>query len=109
MMKLWLNTLRVTRLEMLTQGPNAHEQNIVGAHFAYWQRLTSEGIAFLVGRTQDASEATVGIAIFTAPDEASAIALCHADPTVVNGVMQSQVQPYRIALLASAKHFEKLS
>ena len=105
MLKLWLNTLRVTRPEMLTQGPDAREQRIVGEHFAYWQGLAGQGTALLVGRTQDAGPQTAGLAIFAAPDEASAIALCQAHPTVVNRVMLSTVQPYRIALLADAAHF----
>ncbi|MCW1970338.1 MAG: YciI family protein [Anaerolineae bacterium] len=105
MLKLWLNTLRVTRPDMLTQGPNEREQRIVGEHFAYWQGLTQQGIALLVGRTQDAGPQTIGLAIFAAPDEASAIALCQADPTVANDVMGSTVQPYRIALLADEAHF----
>jgi uncharacterized protein len=97
---LWLDTLRPTRLEMLTAGPTEREQKIVGAHFAYWQELARQGTALLVGRTQDAGAQTVGIAVFEAADEAAARALAQADRTVCEGVMTSTVQPYRIALLA---------
>jgi len=45
--------------------------------------------------------------VFEAPDEASAVALCHADPTVREGVMTSTVQPYRIALLADREHWSR--
>jgi uncharacterized protein len=104
---LWLNTLHPTRVEMLTVGPTEREQRIVGAHFAYWQQLAAKGTALLVGRTQDAGPQTVGVAVFEAPDEASAVALCQDDPTVREGVMTSTVQPYRIALLADREHWTK--
>jgi uncharacterized protein YciI len=106
-MTLWLNTLHPTRVEMLTAGPTEREQRIVGAHFAYWQELTAKGTALLVGRTQDAGPQTVGIAVFEAPDEGSAAALCQADPTVREGVMTSTLQPYRIALLADREHWSR--
>jgi uncharacterized protein YciI len=104
---LWLNTLHPTRVEMLTAGPTQREQQLVGAHFAYWQALVSKGIALLVGRTQDAGAQTVGIALFEAPDEAGARALAQADPTVSGGVMTSTVQPYRIGLLAEPEAWSR--
>ena len=106
-MSLWLNRLHATRVAMLTAGPTEREQEIVGAHFAYWKELTARGTALLVGRTQDAGPQTVGVAVFEAADEASAIALCQADPTVREGVMTSTLQPYRIALLAGSEHWSK--
>lgn len=106
-MQLWLNTLRPTRLAMLTAGPTEREQRIVDEHFDYWQALAAQGTALLVGRTQDAGAQTVGLSVFAAPDEASAVALCQADPTVREGVMTSVVQPYRIALLAEAAHWAR--
>jgi uncharacterized protein YciI len=108
-MKLWLNTLRPTRLGMLTAGPTEREQRIVDEHFEYWQTLVQAGAALLVGRTQDAGAQTQGICVFEAPDEASAIALCQADPTVREGVMTSTVQPYGIALLADGAHWSRHS
>lgn len=107
MMMLWLNTLRPTRLEMLTAGPTEREQRIVGEHFEYWQALAAQGTALLVGRTQDAGAQTVGLSPFEAPDEASAVALCQTDPTVSEGVMTSTVQPYRVALLADRNHWSR--
>jgi uncharacterized protein len=100
-MPLWLDTLHPTRVEMLTVGPTEREQQIVGAHFAYWQELVRAGTALLVGRTQDNGPHTVGIAVFEAPDEVRALSISRADPTVREGVMTSTVQPYRIALLAA--------
>jgi len=104
-MTLWLDTLHPTRFQMLTVGPTEGEQKIVGAHFAYWKDLAAKGTALLVGRTQDAGAQTVGIAVFEAVDEDAATALCQADPTVLEGVMTSTVQPYRIALLAEREHW----
>jgi uncharacterized protein YciI len=106
-MTLWLNTLHPTRVEMLTNGPTEGEQRAAGAHFAYWQALAAKGTALLVGRTQDAGPQTVGIAVFEALDEARAVALCQADPTVRERVMTSTVQPYRIALLADRDHWSR--
>jgi uncharacterized protein len=104
---LWLNTLHPTRVEMLTAGPTEREQRIVGAHFAYWKDLVAKGTALLVGRTQDAGPQTVGIAVFEAPDEPSASAVCQADPTVREGVMTNTLQPYRIALLGDREHWSR--
>jgi len=47
----FMYTLKVTRLEQLTEGPTAEEQAIVARHFAYLQDLTEKGVAILVGRT----------------------------------------------------------
>jgi uncharacterized protein YciI len=106
-MTLWLNTLRPTRVEMLSAGPTEREQRIVASHFAYWRELAAKGTALLVGRTQDAGAQTVGIALLEAIDAAAAEALCQADPTVREGVMTSAVAPYRIALLADREHWSR--
>jgi len=91
--------LKVTRLEMLTEGPTPEEDEIVGKHFAYLKDLTEKGIMILMGRTQNNDESTFGIAIFEAEDEGAARAIMENDPAVVGEVMRATLYPYRVALM----------
>ena len=95
----FMYTLKVTRLEQLTEGPTAEEQAIVARHFAYLQDLTEKGVAILVGRTQTADADTLGIMIFQAASEAKAQEIMANDPAVKNGVMAATLFPFRIALM----------
>ncbi|MGH2356896.1 MAG: YciI family protein [Candidatus Limnocylindria bacterium] len=45
---------------------------------------------------------TVGVAIFRAADQAAAEALAAADPAVREGVMQAEVYPFEVYLVASS-------
>jgi uncharacterized protein YciI len=101
----WLMILRMTRPEMLTEGPTADEMSHIQAHFAYWKQLTEEGTAFLVGRTQTNDPETIGLAIFQAQDEDAAQAIAKADPAVVNGVFAMELRPYGVALLGNPEPF----
>jgi uncharacterized protein YciI len=95
----FMYTLKVTRLEQLTEGPTAEEQAIVSRHFAYLQDLTERGVAILVGRTQTADTDTFGIMIFQAASETEAQEIMANDPAVKNGVMAARLFPFRIALM----------
>lgn len=101
----WLFIVQPTRQEMLTSGPTQAEGEAVGRHFAYWKALTDDGTALVVGRTQTAGPDTMGIAIFRAPDEAAALAICEADPAVVAGVFTMRLHPYFVALLGDPEPF----
>ena len=59
-MNQWIYVLKVTRLEMLTEGSTPEEDEIVGRHFAYLKDLTEKGVMILMGRTQTADESTFG-------------------------------------------------
>lgn len=83
---------------MLTEGPTEAESEIVGRHYRYYQELVEEGIALLVGRTQDNSANTLGLAILKANDQDSAWRIAELDPAVREGVMNLEVRPYSIAL-----------
>jgi uncharacterized protein len=98
-MKQWIYVLKVTRLEMLTEGATPEEDRIVGQHFAYLQDLTEGGVVILMGRTQNNDETTFGIVIFEAEDEPTARSVMQSDPAVRNGVMTATLYPYRIALM----------
>ena len=98
-MQQWIYVLKVTRLEMLTEGPTPEEEEIVSRHFAYLSDLTEKNVIILVGRTQTADESTFGIAVFEAEDEVAARTIMENDPAVKNGVMTATLYPYKVALL----------
>jgi uncharacterized protein len=94
----YLYRLTPVRFEMVTVGPTPEEQAIVSEHFAYLEALTVQGVMLLVGRTQDNSPRTFGIAIFQAESEEQAQAIMQSDPAVRRGVMRAELFPFRIAL-----------
>jgi uncharacterized protein YciI len=83
---------------MLTEGPTDKEADIIGRHFAYCQDLAANGVAHLVGRTQNNDESTIGLCVFQAPDEERARAIMNSDPAIAEGVMTGQLYPFSIAL-----------
>jgi len=91
-----------TRTAMLTDGPTADEQRIVGEHFAYLQALVARGVVLMAGRTLNRDERTFGIVIFQAADDAQARSLMQDDPAVRDGVMRAELFPYRVALWSDA-------
>jgi uncharacterized protein YciI len=94
----WLYYLKPARLGMLTEA-TPEEAETVSRHFAYVKDLTEKGIMILVGRTQNKDEATFGIAVFEAEDEATARQIMESDPAVMGGVMRATLYPYRVALM----------
>ena len=86
------------RVEMVTVGPTPEEQAIVDEHFAHLATLTERGVMLLVGRTQDNSPRTFGIAIFQAESDEQAQAIMNSDPAVRKGIMRAELFPFRIAL-----------
>lgn len=95
----YLYKIQPTRLEMLTQGPTAAEEDIIGQHFAYLKDLTGQGIVLLAGRTLTADENSFGIIIFKANSAEAAHHIMTNDPAVKQGVMRAELYPYRVALL----------
>lgn len=100
----YIYRLRPTRLAMLTEGPTEHEVAATQAHFAYVQRAVEEGVALLAGRTSTADEGTFGIVIFRMESEEEAQAFMEKDPAVRDGVMEAELFPFRLALLARSWH-----
>ncbi|MET0734609.1 MAG: YciI family protein [Microbacterium sp.] len=92
----WLYRIVPTRPEMMAEA-TAHEQAIVGAHFAYLVDLRDRGILILAGRTQE-TNGTFGISIFEAPDEDAARAVMERDPAVAAGVFEASLYPYAVAV-----------
>jgi uncharacterized protein YciI len=95
----WLYILKVTRLEMLTEGSTEEEDRIVGEHFQHLKRLLDEGITILMGRTANNDEDTMGLVVFRAENEAEARRIMERDPAISNGVMSATLYPYRVALM----------
>ncbi len=94
----FLYRLTPARIEMVTAGPTAEEQEIVGEHFKHLQALTAQGVTLLVGRTQDNSARTFGIVILRADSEVQAREIMNSDPAVRRGIMQAELFPFRVAL-----------
>lgn len=96
----FLYRIKPTRVAMLSDGPSASEQAAVEAHFAYLERLATEGVVLVAGRTLNRDEHTFGIVVFAAATEAEAAAIVQADPAVERGVMTAALFPFRVALLS---------
>ena len=94
----FLYFLTPARIEMVTVGPTPEEQAIVSEHFAHLETLTERGVMLFVGRTQDNSPRTFGIAVFQAGSEEQARAIMNSDPAVQKGIMHAELFPFRIAL-----------
>lgn len=97
---MYLYKIQPTRLEMLAAGPTPEEAEIVSQHFAYLRDLTEKGVVIMAGRTLNTDESSFGIVIFKADSKAAAQAIVDNDPAVKNRVMQAELYPYRIALMA---------
>jgi uncharacterized protein len=97
----YLYRIRPTRTAMLTDGPTAEEQRIVGEHFAYLKEATAAGTVQLAGRTMDNSSSAFGIVIFREASEEAARAFMESDPAVRAGVMRAELFPFAVALCGS--------
>jgi uncharacterized protein YciI len=73
------------------------EKAVWAVHFERFQRLLAEGTIILVGPTLGATN--TGIAIFEAPDEASARRLMEEDPVIAGGFARGELRPFRVSLL----------
>lgn len=99
-MNQYLYHIQPTRMEMLTEGPTAHEGELVGQHFEYLKGLMAQGRLILAGRTQTTDPDGLGIIIFKADSDDDAQAIVDGDPAVANGVFRAKLFPYRVALIA---------
>ncbi|HEY6012569.1 MAG TPA: YciI family protein, partial [Candidatus Limnocylindrales bacterium] len=75
----------------------AAEQAAWAAHFQRFRRLLAEGVVILVGPTL--GTVNTGIAIFEAPDEATARRLMDEDPAIAGGFARGELRPFRVSLL----------
>ena len=78
------------------------EENAVWAeHFRRFQRLLADGVIVLVGPTL--GRVNTGIAIFEAPDEASARRIMEEDPVIAGGYARGELRPFRVSLMRGTK------
>jgi uncharacterized protein YciI len=67
------------------------------AHFARLQRLMADGVLVLAGPTL--GEINTGVAVFEAPDEATAQRIMDEDPAIAGGFARGELRPFRVSLL----------
>jgi len=90
--------IQPTRADMLASGPTPAEADVVQKHYEYLRGLTAAGTVVLAARTLTTDERAFGLVILHASDEAAARGVMERDPAVAEGVMGSELFPYRIAL-----------
>jgi uncharacterized protein YciI len=73
------------------------ERAVWAVHFERFERLLADGTIILVGPTLGSTN--TGIAIFEAPDEASARHLMDDDPVIAGGFARGELRPFRVSLL----------
>jgi uncharacterized protein YciI len=73
------------------------EQAVWAVHFDRFKRLLAEGALILVGPT--GGRTNTGIAVFEAPDEASARRIMEEDPVIAGGFARGELRPFRVSLL----------
>ena len=75
------------------------ENEIVQRHFMRLKDLTEKGTVILAGRTLNEDETQFGIVIIEVESEQEAQKLMEDDPAVSEGVMDSALYPYQVALM----------
>lgn len=90
---------RLELIERLEKDENWTDEDnrIVNEHFNYLKNLLSQNKLILAGRTTN--EDKFGIVIFEAETNESAQDIMNNDPAVLNGIMTSELFPYRVALI----------
>jgi uncharacterized protein YciI len=73
------------------------EDAVWRVHFERFERALADGTIILVGPTLGAKN--TGIAIFEAPDEATARRFMEDDPVIAGGFATGELRPFRISLL----------
>ncbi|MFL5777623.1 MAG: YciI family protein [Chloroflexota bacterium] len=73
------------------------ERAVWGVHFERFERMLAEGSIILVGPTL--GRQNTGIAIFEAPDEATARRIMDEDPVIAGGYARGELRPFRVSLL----------
>lgn len=90
---------RLELIERLEKDENWTDEDnrIVNEHFDYLKNLLSQNRLILAGRTTN--ENKFGIVIFEAETNENAQDIMNNDPAVLNGIMTSELFPYRVALI----------
>lgn len=99
---LFLYKIQLARPAMLTEAWSAAEEAVMARHAAYLEKLVTDGIGLLVGRTLTTDPATFGICLFRATSPAAAQAIMEADPGVQAGIWRAELFPFKISFLNPA-------
>ena len=73
------------------------EDDAWARHFERFKGALADGTLILVGPTL--GRINTGIAIFEAPDEASARRFMETDPAIAGGFATGELRPFRVSLL----------
>lgn len=73
------------------------EKEVWRIHFERLQGLLREGVMILVGPTL--GHINTGIAVFEAPDEASARRIMEEDPAISSGYARGELRPFKVSLM----------
>jgi uncharacterized protein YciI len=92
----WIYFIHAPR-ERFAETMTPEEEAVWAVHFERLQRLTAEGVMILVGPTL--GRVNTGIAIFEAPDEATARAIMKEDPAIASGMATGELREFRVSLL----------
>lgn len=92
----WIYFIHAPR-EHFAETMTDDERAVWDVHFERLQRLTREGVMILVGPTL--GPVNTGIAVFEAPDEASARKIMEEDPAIASGIATGELRPFSVALL----------
>lgn len=92
----WIYFLHAPR-EDFAQTMSDEESAVWAVHFERFKRLLADGTLILVGPTL--GKINTGIAIFEAPDEATARRIMEDDPVVQGGFARGELRPFKVSLL----------
>ncbi len=92
----WIYRFVPTRPAMLTDGLNAAETAAFQRHSAYLNRLASDGVAIVVGRTLVRDERNFALAIINAATEEQPRLVMENDPFVREGVVRAELFPFQL-------------
>ena len=96
---LYIYKIQPVRQEMVSEGRTPEEDQIVGEHFSYLERLTQQGVVLLAGRTLTEDYSGFGIIIFGAESLQAAQKIVRHDPAVAQRVMRPELHPFRGSLV----------
>ena len=101
--KQYLYLLRLEKTMFDSAAWTPEKNKILQNHFAYLQKLLSDGKLILAGRTQVEADKTFGIVIYEADNFEAAKSIAENDPAVKGKVMTAEVYPYTVALIREEK------
>lgn len=75
------------------------EEMIIRNHFKHLLSLKEEGLLLVAGKSKGNDKDTIGLVIFKAPSEETALDIMNSDPAVKEGLMTGFLQEYSSAVI----------